>query len=91
MTTGAWQFFADYTGGNNLQLDLTVNDTKYNQPANYFFGFYCKYTATRLTHFLFDNLAVKKLIPDTTPPSLVAIDVISLPLIIWQILMGIAY
>ncbi|MFK7980300.1 MAG: lamin tail domain-containing protein [Saprospiraceae bacterium] len=77
MATGAWQFLADYRGGNNVQIDLTVNDARHNQLGTYFFGFYCKYTATRLTHFLFDDVAIKKLVADTTPPSLVAINVLS--------------
>ena len=73
---GTWQIFADYTGGNNLIIDLTVNDATYNEEGNYFFGFYCKYTATRLTHFFFDDVAITKLEADITPPSLLIIEVI---------------
>ncbi len=73
---GTWQIFADYTGGNNLIVDLTVNDATYNEEGNYFFGFYCKYTATRLTHFFFDDVAITKLEADITPPSLLTIEVI---------------
>lgn len=73
---GDWQIFADYAGGNNLTLDLTLNDATYNQANTYFFGFYCKYTATRLTNFFFDDIAINLLEIDTSPPSLVNVEII---------------
>lgn len=74
--TGDWQVFADYIGGNNLILDLTVNDATYNEIGDYYFGFYCKYTATRLTHFFFDEVAIAKLVADIIPPFLLNIAII---------------
>jgi len=71
-----WQIFTDYAGGNNLTLDLTANDTTYNQANIYFFGFYCKYTATRLTDFFFDDVAITPLTIDTFPPLLNDIKII---------------
>ena len=76
LITGAWQIFADFTGGNDLQLDLTVDDATYNQSGTYFFGFYCKYTATRLTHFLFDNILITSLGEDLMPPALSTLNVL---------------
>lgn len=73
---GEWQIFADFTGGNDLLLDFTIDDATYDQSGTYFFGFHCKYTATRLTHFFFDNIKITSLGEDLTPPSLSAINVI---------------
>lgn len=73
---GNWQIFTDYNGGNNLVRDLSLNDATYNEIGSYYFGFYCKYTATRLTHFFFDEVAIIKLVADIIPPSLLNIEVI---------------
>lgn len=67
---GDWQFFADYAGGTNFVLEATANDTTYLRAGLYLFGFYCKYTATRINHFFFDDIIIQPLSEDNTPPSL---------------------
>ncbi len=41
------------------------------------FGFYCKYTDTRRDKFYFDDISIRELEADITPPSLISIDVLN--------------
>lgn len=71
---GQWQLFADYTGGTTFSLEATGNDATHT--ASSFFGVMCVYTASNSTKFFFDDfLSSSVVIPDTTPPTLVNIDV----------------
>lgn len=65
---GDWQLFADYSGGSNLTLETTTNDATYIQEDLYTFGFYCKYSATRVSDFFFDNILIQPLSEDNQPP-----------------------
>jgi len=76
---GIWKILADYTGGDNFQLETTFNDDTFIQNEAFFFGFSCKYTATRTTGFFFDDVkvnALTEIIEDTTPPELVNLKVL---------------
>ncbi len=76
---GIWKILADYTGGDNFELEATTTDNGFLQEGTYFFGFSCKYTATRITGFFFDDVNVQTLtqpIEDTTPPELTDLKVL---------------
>ncbi len=72
---GLWQLFADYTGGNNFQLDGSINDPTYLMSS--YFGFHCSYSATRKDKFYFDDIVIGPLVLDQTPPSLVNVSPIN--------------
>jgi hypothetical protein len=74
--TGNWQFFADYTGGFDLQPEFTVVDDAHLPGANAVFGPVCIYTSTRTDKFFFDDFAIEPLLPDVTPPALLQVDII---------------
>ena len=67
---GDWHLFTDYLGGDNYILEATANDATYLQNGLYTFGFYCKYTATRVNHFFYDDIIIQALSEDDTPPML---------------------
>lgn len=73
---GVWTFYADYTGGNLLTEEFTVQDDTHPTGVEAFFGPRCLYTSTRTSHFYFDDFSIQPLLPDTTPPTLVAVEVI---------------
>ncbi len=68
---GLWKLSVDYGGGQNLTPEFEVTDATYG-AGDFFFGFYCLYTATRKDKFFFDDINVAELLPDTTPPVLVS-------------------
>lgn len=67
---GDWQLFADYSGGDAFVLEATTNDATYIIDGLYTFGFYCKYSSTRINHFFFDDIIIQPLSADNTPPAL---------------------
>jgi hypothetical protein len=73
---GLWTFYADYTGGNVLQEEFSVEDAAHPLGSDLWFGPRCLYTASRTSHFYFDDFAILPLLPDTTPPGLIAIEII---------------
>ncbi len=73
---GQWTLLVDYSGGQNFVQEFSVTDDMHG-GGNYFFGFKCEYTASRVDKFYFDDISVAPLTPDTTPPVLVAATAIS--------------
>lgn len=73
--TGAWELWADYTGGTDYQLEGTSTDDTY--PNSGFFGVYCRYTATRAEAFFFDDISIDPLFVDDVPPTLLEVEAIS--------------
>ena len=67
-TTGNWQLFADYSGGNDFQLEGEAQDASFTS-SNYF-GIVCNYTSTRREAFRFDDVLIDPIQEDETPPSL---------------------
>lgn len=67
-TLGNWTVRADYTSGNTLTLEATVQDPTF--PKGQFAGWRCQYTATRGEAFAFDEVDIQPLIRDTLPPQL---------------------
>lgn len=67
---GEWLLEADYTGGEDFQLEGTATDNTY--PISAYFGWVCNYTATRSENFFLDDLSISPLFEDTAPPSLLS-------------------
>ncbi|HFC00983.1 MAG TPA: hypothetical protein ENJ53_09290, partial [Phaeodactylibacter sp.] len=74
---GNWSVFANYDGGNILNLETTAFDNTY-LGGNLFFGFWCKNTSSNAQNFFFDNITITSLLPDLTAPSVTQITPLSL-------------
>lgn len=72
---GNWDLFVDPSGGTNFQFEGTVFDNTHT--TSNFFGVFCKYTSTRSDLFYFDDFYVGPIIPDTLPPAISSLTVIS--------------
>ena len=68
---GTWRLFADYTGGNNFNLEFTVQDATYGSGDDFFFGLRPKYTSGNVDNFFFDDVVIAELLPDVAPPALI--------------------
>jgi hypothetical protein len=66
---GLIDIYTDYTGGNNYQLEFSVNDTV-NLSAGYV-GWQCVYTISNASGFYLDNIYAGCYIRDTISPFLV--------------------
>ena len=71
-----WTLYADYTGGTNYAFEFSVSDATY-LGVNGYFGIYCNYTLSNKNRFYFDNIKLRKLEPDVTPPSLLSVSTLS--------------
>lgn len=72
---GEWTLFADYQGGTNFKKEGSVVDVKY--PSGEYFGFYCRYSATRNKAFFFDDVLINPIFTDKTPPKLLNVNTIN--------------
>ncbi len=72
--SGNWELYSDISGGTNYQLEGSTFDNTYSTSA--FMGVVCIHTATRNTSFYFDDFYAGPIIVDTTPPSVVNLQVI---------------
>jgi hypothetical protein len=59
---------ADYSGGYDFLLEDATIDSTYNQLP--YFGLSCQYTATRNDRFFFDDMAIRPLWVDRSPPQI---------------------
>jgi hypothetical protein len=73
--TGLWQLLIDYTGGTNFVLETSGTDATFTTSA--FLGVFCVYTSSNATRFYYDDFYMGPEILDTTPPSIVSVDVLS--------------
>ena len=71
-----WEFWSDYHGENNLQLEDRFEYAIAFQD-NIDFGFVCNYSSTRKDKFYFDNIKLQKSIPDVKGPVLESLTVLS--------------
>lgn len=81
-STGEWDLKTDITGGTNFTSEGQIIDNTYTSTG--FFGFQCKYTATRSGSFFFDDVKIGKLVVDNQAPKLVsaiAIDSVTVEVI----------
>lgn len=63
---GGWVLLVDYTGGTDFISEGGANDSTYNSGS--YFGWRCRYTATRGDKFFLDDVFVGPLFVDTEPP-----------------------
>lgn len=74
---GEWEVQVDYDGGNNLITDLTFTDNTHAGNTGSYFGIQCEYTSSNTDNFSFDDFNLAPLLPDTSPPSVVDIEILS--------------
>ena len=74
-TGGEWSLLADYTGGNDLQLQGVATDATFD--IGQFFGVWCQYTTTRSEDFYFDDFFIDPLYVDTDAPVLLSGEALS--------------
>jgi hypothetical protein len=72
---GNWEFWADPAGGRLFipQGDVTDN----THTSTNWFGVHCTYTVSNANRFYFDDFYVGDIIPDTAPPQVNFINVVS--------------
>lgn len=75
--TGDWAIFANYEGGDILNLEATGFDDTY-LGGNLFFGLWCKNSSTNSQNFFFDNISISPLLADVTAPQILNIQPLSL-------------
>ncbi len=73
--TNEWELSADLTGGTSFTSYGTAVDASH--PLGFYFGVRCNYTETRKDKFFFDDILVDPLYVDTTPPEIIAVNVLS--------------
>lgn len=74
---GMWIMATDYNGNTILEEDLVFSDQNFILQDSMYFGVYCKYTATRIDKFFFDDIVVKTVERDTSAPIIVNTEVIN--------------
>lgn len=73
-----WSLSADYSGNSIFNLEFITPDDDFDfYGQEVYFGVHCFYTATRVDLFYFDDIRVDELEPDTIPPLLTGVDVVS--------------
>lgn len=73
--TGLWEVFCDPQGGQAFFPQGSVVDMTHTTTTH--FGLLCKYTTTNTNRFYFDDFYVGAIIPDTIPPEVQMVNVIS--------------
>ncbi len=73
---GLWTLNTDYNLNGVLLNELEFMDDTYDLAGTLYFGMFCTYTSTRVDKFFFDNINLKELKPDTTPPSVISATLI---------------
>lgn len=69
---GAWEIWADYSGGHNFTLD--AQGTNPPDAAGSFCGLVCTYTVSNVSKFYFDDIEVRDLSqPDISPPNIIQV------------------
>jgi hypothetical protein len=72
---GMWELLTDYSGSFLLTTDLEFKENLLPLPDSVYFGIFCRYTSTRLTHFYYDDIAIQNIIRDTIPPAVVQLEI----------------
>lgn len=73
---GLWMIATDYNGMTIFEDDLKFTEQGFLLPDSTYFGIYCKYTATRVDKFYYDDIAINTIKKDTIPPLAVNIEVV---------------
>ncbi len=74
--SGDWELYSDISSSGDYNLEGSAPGTIATSTPGYF-GILCQYTATRADKFFFDDFFVSGAAPDTVPPGLMSIDVVS--------------
>ena len=71
-----WSLFVDYNQtGSQLEWEMNLEIPWLAQSQ--LFGYYMQYTSSRTDKFFFDDVLVEPLLPDTTPPELSSVSLVS--------------
>jgi hypothetical protein len=73
---GYWELFTDYNGGFLLNEDMAFNENTIALPDSVYFGIFCRYSSTRLSHFIFDDIVIKNIENDTVAPTALLAEVL---------------
>ncbi len=73
-TSGLWQLMSDTSGNQSYAIEGSATDNQYTTTA--YTGTYCRYTATNVGNFYWDDIIIKSSI-DTVPPIISSINVLS--------------
>ena len=73
--TGVWTLEADYTGGEDYEVEGTATDNTYANAL--YFGLNCHYTSTRNMAFFYDNILIDPVVEDNDGPVAQNIDVLT--------------
>ncbi len=74
---GFWLVSTDYLGNNVFEDDIEFFDVPILLQDSMYFGISCKYTATRVDKFYFDDILIKKWERDTIAPKIKEVKVIN--------------
>ena len=72
---GLWELSADAGGGQFFMPQGSVCDASHLDTG--WFGLLCNYTISNCNRFYFDDFEVQELIPDTQPPAVTRLEVVS--------------
>ncbi len=72
---GTWTLEADYTGGTDYAFEGQAADPFL--PQGWYFGLWCRYTATRAQAFFFDDVVCGPFRADDEPPRLLGVTVLA--------------
>ncbi len=72
--SGLWQLLSDTSGNQTFAVEGSATDNQYTSTA--YTGMYCRYTATNVGNFYWDDIVVKSSL-DTIPPAIASINVLS--------------
>lgn len=70
--SGEWRLLADYSGGDDLVEEGSVTDSTY--AYGQYTGIGCLYTASRSSHFFFDDFSIAPLYEDREGPTILSIQ-----------------
>lgn len=73
---GLWLMATDYSGNTVYEDELKFTEQGFALKDSLYFGLYCKYTATRVDKFFYDDIAINTIKKDTIPPLAVSIEVV---------------
>ncbi|MDZ4758531.1 MAG: lamin tail domain-containing protein [Bacteroidota bacterium] len=73
-TSGLWQLLSDTSGKQSYAIEGSATDNQFTSTS--YTGMYCRYTATNVLNFYWDDITIKSSL-DTIPPGLASINVLS--------------
>ncbi|MEE9440119.1 MAG: lamin tail domain-containing protein [Saprospiraceae bacterium] len=71
--SGLWSVSTSYDGQDLLALDLEFMDNRFSFKSSKYFGLGCKYSASRVDKFFYDDIYIQQFQKDTKPPKVVLV------------------